>query len=615
MSGFEIAGIVLAGVPLLLEAFKGWEEIGKRWKLWAHIKKEFDSYRADIEFYDVALTDNLRELLFPILQDEAKVNELTANRELLFLILQDEDKVTELMADRELLFSILQDEAKVNELMANPEDKDQSFSALENSLKDRLRGRYKIYRSTVKSLCNTLEDFREELNMDIKSPANKDSMSRWEAAQNLLRRITSKEEREYQWCRWKFANGEARRRSLMGLIETYFTRLNQLLESSEKEAAMMQEYALAQVTRAIDNASLNFWRRATTLFDALAGSWNCPCVDQHCAKLILEHRGANNSDLAIMFTKEREVGLDVVETRITSQNRDKRRATKRPEPDILVRPTKPRHREKIPIRSAFKTTRSTSTSVQVVAPYPEIRIEYDSATFQVDNPTPISCLCSSLGHSTEAGNEAFCGYLCDDGGRYFYIYTTSQSISDSLTAVPFSCILQDSTMPNMRQRYSLAFTIASSVLQLLESPWLPNFHSRSEILFFLRSKPASPTCPHISRGFGSREQDRICVSDSLVLLGIVLLELFFGEPISSKDFRKKFPPGDKRQELLFDQAVGIQWLDELKDNAAPLEYKDAVKWCLMEHKPLSEEPEAWRREMAIRVVQNLEKCEDWLNRG
>ncbi|RSM19120.1 hypothetical protein CDV31_002041 [Fusarium ambrosium] len=499
MSGFEIAGIVLAGVPLLLEAFKGWEEIGKRWKLWAHIKKEFDSYRADIEFYDVALTDNLRELLFPILQDEAKVNELTANRELLFLILQDEDKVTELMADRELLFLILQDEAKVNELMANPEDKDQSFSALENSLKDRLRGRYKIYRSTVKSLCNALEDFREELNMDIKSPANKDSMSRWEAAQNLLRRITSKEEREYQWCRWKFANGEARRRSLMGLIETYFTRLNQLLESSEKEAAMMQE--------------------------------------------------------------------------------------------------------------------STSTSVQVVAPYPEIRIEYDSATFQVDNPTPISCLCSSLGHSTEAGNEAFCGYLCDDGGRYFYIYTTSQSISDSLTAVPFSCILQDSTMPNMRQRYSLAFTIASSVLQLLESPWLPNFHSRSEILFFLRSKPASPTCPHISRGFGSREQDRICVSDSLVLLGIVLLELFFGEPISSKDFRKKFPPGDKRQELLFDQAVGIQWLDELKDNAAPLEYKDTVKWCLMEHKPLSEEPEAWRREMAIRVVQNLEKCEDWLNRG
>ncbi|UPL03781.1 hypothetical protein LCI18_014715 [Fusarium solani-melongenae] len=92
MSGFEIAGIVLGGVPLLLEAFKSWEEISQRWKLWIHIKKEFDSYRADIEFYDVALTDNLRELLFPILQDEARVNELTANRELLFLMLQDEAK-------------------------------------------------------------------------------------------------------------------------------------------------------------------------------------------------------------------------------------------------------------------------------------------------------------------------------------------------------------------------------------------------------------------------------------------------------------------------------------------------------------------------------------------
>ncbi|RSM04310.1 hypothetical protein CEP52_006895 [Fusarium oligoseptatum] len=432
MSGFEIAGIVLAGVPLLLEAFKGWEEIGKRWKLWAHIKKEFDSYRADIEFYDVALTDNLRELLFPILQDEAKVNELTANRELLFLILQDEDKVTELMADRELLFSILQDEAKVNELMANPEDKDQSFSALENSLKDRLRGRYKIYRSTVKSLCNTLEDFREELNMDIKSPANKDSMSRW--------------------CKWS------------------------------------------------------------------------PRILRYGSNTILRHF-------------------------------------------------------KSIIQHQYRVYAPRLGTLQRQATKPSAGI---SAMMAVDT---------------------------------FYIYTTSQSISDSLTAVPFSCILQDSTMPNMRQRYSLAFTIASSVLQLLESPWLPNFHSRSEILFFLRSKPASPTCPHISRGFGSREQDRICVSDSLVLLGIVLLELFFGEPISSKDFRKKFPPGDKRQELLFDQAVGIQWLDELKDNAAPLEYKDAVKWCLMEHKPLSEEPEAWRREMAIRVVQNLEKCEDWLNRG
>lgn len=183
--------------------------------------------------------------------------------------------------------------------------------------------------------------------------------------------------------------------------------------------------------------------------------------------------------------------------------------------------------------------------------------------------------------------------------------------------------------PTRRQRYALSLILASSFLQLLETPWLPATWSKSDIVFV-----RSATCPgafaldepHLNRGLTAHEPvDTVdknnstaaaaavtatTVHQSLDLLGIVLLELCFGTLLEAHPSRKRWPHGNTDTErTAFDFMAAREWQLEVNEEAGP-DYADAAAWCLGGNR--STPPELWRREMLQKVVQPLERCRQYL---
>ncbi|KAI6372431.1 hypothetical protein MCOR25_003752 [Pyricularia grisea] len=129
----------------------------------------------------------------------------------------------------------------------------------------------------------------------------------------------------------------------------------------------------------------------------------------------------------------------------------------------------------------------------------------------------------------------------------------SVSLGQMLTSKP----------PNFRVRCKIALVLASSFVQLVDSPWMtePHAFDKDSVLFL----PGKLDEPHIRRTFctmAEAKQDRNdcnktsqpdVVSAPLSRLGITLLELCFGTTLQSQELRKSLPSGDtERMRDLFD---------------------------------------------------------------
>ncbi|KAM7192871.1 hypothetical protein V8F20_008668 [Naviculisporaceae sp. PSN 640] len=192
-----------------------------------------------------------------------------------------------------------------------------------------------------------------------------------------------------------------------------------------------------------------------------------------------------------------------------------------------------------------------------------------------------------------------------------------------------------------KQRYLLALDLASSFLQLLNTPWLPVSWKRSDIVF-LDSEPFKRLQPYLRRDMsllpltstsaqgqaqsqpqGANFQSPISSSPvvmiqlnrSLDKLGILLLELCFGLPLESQD--RLFPRGvgggsggaraiAEEEKEIFNMFAARNWLYEVEDEAGQ-EYFRAVAWCLG-----SVSLDRWRMDMLKEVVEPLSRCGGWL---
>lgn len=181
------------------------------------------------------------------------------------------------------------------------------------------------------------------------------------------------------------------------------------------------------------------------------------------------------------------------------------------------------------------------------------------------------------------------------------------------------------------QSFGIALTIASSFLQLLDSPWFPTVgdacaFDKASITFL--ADPADPRTflldqPYIRRPFASlaaQQQQganlgqhppmRSLISAPLARLGITLLELCFRAPLEAQSHRKAFGPGDNEMlKQAFDELAAGKWLLEVQREAGRV-YADAISWCLMGNRSVP--ADKWREEMLKEVVRPLQHCLDCL---
>jgi hypothetical protein len=114
----------------------------------------------------------------------------------------------------------------------------------------------------------------------------------------------------------KFCNGESVRERLFTELEHYNDTLEKLLDSSDKDAQLVQTRLTTMRAATIDATICKFWIQAQKVWKALSAAWNCRCA-QHEARLLLQHRTSRKFEVQIMFTKmSSSAHWDICRTRI-----------------------------------------------------------------------------------------------------------------------------------------------------------------------------------------------------------------------------------------------------------------------------------------------------------
>jgi hypothetical protein len=159
-----------------------------------------------------------------------------------------------------------------------------------------------------------------------------------------------------------------------------------------------------------------------------------------------------------------------------------------------------------------------------------------------DRAREIGNLCRVLVTAHGHGQECYLGVL-EDGFWQHHIYSVpgpATKAQMSGTVSLYDMIHQAKKMAP-RQKCTLALTLASSVLQLHDTPWLPRTWSTKDILFLENSDGGTiPSQFYASQTFTSESQSnaavkhrRVFKNEVVFTLGVALLELAYGSSILS----------------------------------------------------------------------------------
>ncbi|KAK3370388.1 hypothetical protein B0H63DRAFT_486905 [Podospora didyma] len=587
MSGFEVAGVVLGAFPIAITALDKYREVATRLGLFFKIHLEYKKWRDDLEFYQLVLTRHLRQLLLPLIADNDKIEEL----------------------------------------LSAPGSKSWKDDSMASLLEKRLRDSYQLYFEYIKGIDRVMKDVNRELAVDLDSVQQRLNSPKASSSTAKPKSITSKEKLVFQLYRLKFSNNDAVRKRLFGELQDYNDKLEKLLDSSDKDTRLVQQRTAVGQLASIDAAICNFWVQARNLFNALAAAWSCRC-QHHGARLLLQHRTSKKPDFQVMFTAFTSSRWEIHKTRI-SQGDDMVAATMNENITLLenisLSVSHPGHRQNRPVKSAFRNKHSNNTAsatcVELLKAPPSVTLTSVQTTAQISLSQQISNLCASL----RLPEGSCCGYLTEDDCRY-YVYTISRQSADQLPSVSLDQILRGEVYPppTRTQRYALSLIMASSFVQLLDSPWLPaTSFKKTEVHFLSDAKDANLFLldqPHINRDFqldGGSPSEQVFnnapFTDALDHLGIMLLELCFGRILEDQACRKRWPAGGNgKEKAVFDIMAARDWQCQVNEEAGP-DYAEAVGWCLGGNR--STPSERWRQEMLRKVIQPLQRCRDYLTSG
>lgn len=434
----------------------------------------------------------------------------------------------------------------------------------------------------------------------------------------------------------RFCNSESRRRDLFSKLQEYNDKLEKLLSNSERYAQLNQQRRAKQAG-VVESTICSIWLDASKLFKALASVWNCSCREQHTAKLLLQHPHRVTFEATVIFATLASSSWDIYRTSIKNkpaENKEPSEADKVSRSDNMsglvqqcdtpdaskksrlpvLRP--PNFKAVLPTKSSFRSKKR---------PKLDDRVKMQLVRFSSSGPSknltdipdhpPLTTLCIPSRQSS----DSCWGYVALEDCCY-HIYPTSHCHVKQPNYVSLDTILRGGVQHYLsrRDRYNLALTLASSFLQLVETPWLTTSWTTRDIVFYTDGNHATITSleePHLRGDFFrtlnaevvNSESDRMIVAQYLNLLGVVLLELCFGKTIDEQRYRQVMGAGNNEAERrAFNNQAAQQWQYDV-DEEAGHDYSEAVKWCL--GKNVSDQ---WRQDMLQHVIEPLQRSRNYL---
>ncbi|RYP79085.1 hypothetical protein DL771_000063 [Monosporascus sp. 5C6A] len=236
-------------------------------------------------------------------------------------------------------------------------------------------------------------------------------------------------------------------------------------------------------------------------------------------------------------------------------------------------------------------------------------------------------LCQTIERCQHRGDMKCYGYVSDPSAaehRKFGVYPlrTYQDYSN-WTTISLKDVLEDSnaSLPPLRfrDRQKLAAIIASNVLQLSGTSWLPDILTSDDILFIKREDRGLydqafvakrlPELKLVEPAWGSTLPTAYIHNRMLFSLGIILLEIALGNTLDSLRTPSEQPPAGRARDLLVDYKTADKYLDIVEKRGGE-NYGRAVRYCI-ECKFLSRNPslddDEFRQEVYGSVVAPLEE--------
>ncbi len=206
-------------------------------------------------------------------------------------------------------------------------------------------------------------------------------------------------------------------------------------------------------------------------------------------------------------------------------------------------------------------------------------------------PVPFHDLCSIVRSSR---GDVGVGYINDGRGSY-HILTTDPAFSftsaeiDRVVSLGEILADQDTTSGHgatpstglpRRHRMSIALTLAYAFLELFPTPWMPRTFGKINVYFFQRKdgkimienpfflcEPSSPRQgPHVAPASTAYEES-VDDSNALLALGIVIMELWFGQTIESRSFYKDHCDETGKEKAFTSFTAAMEWQKKTIDEA------------------------------------------------
>ncbi|KAF9895258.1 hypothetical protein FE257_000160 [Aspergillus nanangensis] len=244
MAGIEIAGVVLAVLPLIINQVDNYAQGLETLRLFRKQR-----YRREVNDYLIRLTTQQTLLTHTI---------------------------------KDLLGDAVQYENDLTRLMMDPEGPLWQSEALEKEVKDRLKDDYDIFIANMFNLLELLRSLRQKLGLSSSDPQRKPASL---AATNNL---------DMDFRKFKLIFSKTIYQDLLNRMEAVNGHLRMLLELADQRQTSRKK-------RIVDSTLVRYCtarKSARSLYNALflGGCWKCACRDQHTVYIRLDSDGSQNKN-------------------------------------------------------------------------------------------------------------------------------------------------------------------------------------------------------------------------------------------------------------------------------------------------------------------------------
>lgn len=428
---------------------------------------------------------------------------------------------------------------------------------------------------------------------------------------------------EFEWHRIKFSVNKKRRTALIANLSACNEWFEKHMNASRgSESAGKPPRPRISQDIPMPKSLSHFWQYARDLYQSVQQAWTCTCCTSHSTDLLLrDYTDSHKIEFKILFSF-----AEKITTRHSGPWDWK-------EIDVVALEWS-KAPGQMPVDKAMNKaidgTQMSSSAVLGSSSKVQRDREIKGVRF-VDKVIPVTNMVASLPlqaqptlpkitdlctHLAKIGpHDAQLGILGSDSSGYS-VYLPRQKILSKPELRHFTLdeILRNQKEFNLsiRQRYTIALAIASSYIQLHATPWIWTSWNKCDIyLLYNSSSSVFYEQPRISKKISKvlppspGPQDR-----SLVSLGIMLLELAFGEALEDNAFRLRHPTLNTDSDHYLDAAAAKEWCEFQAADNHPF-FAGPILWCLGHatlRMKMDLDNDTWRTDLFNNVVRPISFC-------